>query len=149
MRDISLIASDIKNIFADSIGTTPPMTLRGGDAIDSYNSPPPFDPQADQPTDSYIEQYSCGFTYLDTESWLYYLPRFLTLALVHVSEPSHPMVEALLWNLRPPDREPPRLGALTSKQKAIVLEVLEFLAFAPESMNQDFAMQVMEEYWIA
>lgn len=148
MRDVALIASHIKDAFADADIEPPPLTLRGGDAMDVYDSPPPFDANTDQATDLYIEQYANGLTYLDTVAWLYYLPRFLALALDKVAEPSHIVIEALLWNIRPPDWDPPRLGALTPKQKEVVLEVLEFLAFEPESKNQDFAMQVMEEYWI-
>lgn len=148
MGNVELIAIHIKDAFANAGIEPPPLTLRGGDAIDGYDSPPPFDANTDQATGSYIEQYANGLTHLDTVAWLYYLPRFLALALDKVAEPSHIIIEALLWNLRPPDRDPPRLGALTSKQEAVILEVLEFLAFEPESKNQDFAMQVMEEYWI-
>jgi len=86
--------------------------------------------------------------HLDPESWLYYLPFFLTAALRHASEPGNRIVEAVLWSLRPPDREPARLGVLSEEQTTVVTEVLEYLAFSAESQNQEFALQVLEEYWI-
>ena len=36
------------------------MTLRAGDAIDSYDLPPAYDEQLDEPTDDYLQQYAYG-----------------------------------------------------------------------------------------
>ncbi len=58
------------------------------------------------------------------------------------------VAEALLWSLRPPDREPPRLGSLSAEQEAVVVAVLDVLAFDERSLDRDLAMQVLEEYWI-
>jgi hypothetical protein len=57
-------------------------------------------------------------------------------------------VEGLLHNLRPPDREPPRLASLTAEQEAVIVAFLEEVAFSEDSANRDFAMQVLEEWWI-
>lgn len=34
----------------------PHMTLRGGNAVDGYANPPPYDDGLDKPTDDYIEK---------------------------------------------------------------------------------------------
>ena len=62
--------------------------------------------------------------------------------------PGDPLVEAVVWTLRPPDRDPPRLGRLSAAQESVVVAVLEHLAFSPHSRSQDLALQVLEEYWI-
>ena len=54
----------------------------------------------------------------------------------------------MLSSLRPPDREPPRLGSISLEQEAVVVEFLDLLAFGERSAYQDFAMQVLEEYWV-
>lgn len=38
----------------------PPLTLRGGNAVDGYHEAAPFDPARDEPTDAYIEGSSTG-----------------------------------------------------------------------------------------
>jgi hypothetical protein len=58
------------------------------------------------------------------------------------------VVEGLLHSLRPPDREPPRLASLTVEQESVIVEFLEDLAFSEDSANQDFAQQVLEEWWL-
>jgi len=124
------------------------MTLRGGDAVDVYDCPPPYDARLDEPTVAYLEQYADGIPHLDAESWLFYLPQLLHYAIIHLRDPGSAVVEALLWSLRPPDREPPRLGALSPGQEAIIVSVLELLAFSEASAHNDFALQILEEYWI-
>ena len=57
-------------------------------------------------------------------------------------------VEAVLTSLRPPDREPPRLGSLTKEQEAVIVAFLDVMAFDERSAWKDFAMQVMDEYWV-
>ena len=126
----------------------PALSLRGGAALDGYFAPPPLDPVLDLPTEQYLERHCSGLAFLDADSWLYYLPLVLRAAWQRAHEPGHPLVEALLWTLRPPDREPPRLGRLSALQEEVVVRVLERLAFSPESRNQTLALQVLEEYWI-
>ena len=57
-------------------------------------------------------------------------------------------VEGVLHNLRPPDREPPRLASLSAEQEAVIVAFLEEQAFSDDSANREFDMQVMEEWWI-
>ena len=65
------------------------------------------------------------------------------------TRPSRTMaIDALMWALRPPDRDPPRLASLTAEQEAVIVAVLDELAFAPDSVYQADAMQVLEEWWI-
>ena len=58
------------------------------------------------------------------------------------------MIESLLSCLRPPDSEPPRLASLSPEQEAVLASFLDGLAFGQGSAYQDFAMQVLEEYWV-
>lgn len=123
----------------------PAMTLRGGYAEDSYEYAPAPDVELDTLTDSYLETYTFwGLAYLDAVSWRYYLPYLIDYAFRHMDDPMM-VVEGLL---RPPDREPPRLASLTAEQEAVIVAFLEELAFSADSANKDFAMQVLEEWWI-
>ena len=132
---------------ADAL-VTPPMTLRGGYAEDSYDIAPPFDPVLDELTDTYIEAYTFwGLAYLDPASWRHYLPHLIDYTFRHMDDPKM-VVEGLLHNLRPPDREPPRLASLGAEQESVIAAFLEEVAFSEDSANRDFAQQVLEEWWI-
>lgn len=133
--------------FAKDVAFPPGITLRGGDALDGYANPPPFDPALDAVTDTYLEQYSGGLTFLDAASWRHYLPRLIEYAVRHFGQFTN-VCDALLNNLRPPDRESPRLASFTPEQERVVTAFLELLAFSKSSPHQDFACQVLEEWWI-
>jgi len=124
----------------------PPMTLRGGNAVDGYDTAPPFDAELDRPTPEYLEKYFWGIAHLDPVSWRYYLPILANYALTNVSNASN-AVDAFLASLRPPDREPPRLGSLSKEQESVVIALLDRLAFDPESVWTSQAMTALEEYW--
>jgi uncharacterized protein DUF6714 len=137
--------------FGADVAAHPAITLRGGNALDSYDSPPPFDPAIDDPTDAYLETYAFnGLAFLDPPSWRHYLPRLIHYALRNIASnaPGTMAIEGLLWSLRPPDREPPRLGSLTREQEDVVVAALDQLAFSDDSVYRKDAMQVMEEWWI-
>lgn len=138
-------------VFRPDVDTTPPITLRGGSALDSYEEPPPFDPDIDAPTDKYLEDHAFhGLNFLDAPSWRHYLPRLIGYALRNIASnaPGTMAIDALLWSLRPPDRTPPRLGSLTPEQERVIVAALDELAFASDSVYRRDAMQVMEEWWI-
>ena len=135
--------------FRDDAAANPAMTLRGGAAVDGYEAPPAYDPEADEPSDAYLETYVYrGLAYLDPASWRHYLPGLIDYALRHLGGPGSMVTEGLLESLRPPDREPPRLGSLSEEQEAVVVAVLNLLAFDERSECRELAMQVLEEYWI-
>ncbi len=142
----------VRRAFAafDGDATSPaPLTLRGGNDVDSYDRPAPFDPSLDEATDAYLERFTFnGLGYLDAQSWRHYLPRLIGYACSHPQDPAM-AVEALLRSLRPPDRYPPRLASLTTGQEAVVREFLEMVALgglAPAV--QDEAQQALEEWWL-
>jgi hypothetical protein len=141
------LLAEIRQAFAVEAAITPSVTLRGGNAIDEYNSPPPFEPEVDAITDEYLETYHWGVSYLDAASWRHYLPSLFEYALRNIDKVSL-VIEALLSSLRPPDREPPRLASLSREQEALVTQVLDALAFSKESANQELACQVIEEWWV-
>lgn len=145
------ITSRAYQVFRADVAASPPMTLRGGDAVDSYWSAPPYDTAIDQPTDAYLERYAYwALNFLDAASWRHYLPRLIDYALHNLASqaPGTMAIDGLLWSLRPPDREPPRLASLTPEQETVVVAFLEQLAFADDSLYQEDAMQVLEEWWL-
>jgi hypothetical protein len=127
----------------------PPLTLRGGSAVDSYDEAEPFDPARDEPTDAYIEGFAFwGLGYLDAQSWRHYLPLLIRYAFRRPDDPAM-AVEALIRSLRPPDRYPPRLATLTADQEAVVVAFLETLALGDDTGRlQDDAQQTLEEWWL-
>ncbi|MGE5320416.1 MAG: DUF6714 family protein [Hyphomicrobiaceae bacterium] len=144
----SAISHQASEVFHADAMAAPQMTLRGGYAVDSHDFAPPPDPVLDEPTDTYLETYTFwGFAYLDPASWRHYLPRLIDYTFRHMDDPKM-VVEGLLHNLRPPDREPPRLASLTAEQEAVIVAFLEEVAFSEDSANRDFAIQVLEEWWI-
>jgi hypothetical protein len=48
----------INEVFKDTTVDIPPMTLRAGNAVDSYDLPTAYDEQLDQPTDEYLQHNS-------------------------------------------------------------------------------------------
>lgn len=133
--------------FAKDAASPPGITLRGGDALDGYDDPPPFDPILDEVTDTYLERYSGGLTFLDAASFRHYLPHLIGYAVRRFGQFTD-VCDALLHGLRPPDREPPRLASLTPDQERAVTAFLKLLAFSESSAHQAFACQVLEEWWI-
>lgn len=49
MRREEIISQACEDFRAEMEGN-PPMTLRGGAAVDGYDEPPPFEPALDEPT---------------------------------------------------------------------------------------------------
>jgi hypothetical protein len=132
---------------SDAFGA-PPMTLRGGDAMDRYSNPPPYDPGLDRVTDNYMESYYWGVIFLDPVSWRYYLPHLMTYAFRNAHNGGSMVIQSLLSSLRPPDREPPRFASPSQEQEEVIVAFLDVLAFDERSAWRDYAMQVLEEYWI-
>lgn len=136
-------------VFGPDTEAAPPLTLRGGNAVDGYDEPEPFDPGRDEPTDAYIEGFAFwGLGYLDARSWRHYLPRLIDYAFRRPDDPAM-AVEALIRSLRPPDRYPPRLATLTLEQEAVAVAFLETLALGDDSgRGHDDARQALEEWWL-
>jgi len=136
-------------VFSIDSYDVPPLTLRGGNAVDGYDEAEPFDPACDEATDAYIEGFTFwGLIYLDARSWRHYLPRLMAYTFRHPNDPAMAS-EALIRSLRPPDRYPPRLATLTAEQEAIVVAFLETLALedADEHLQAE-AQQALEEWWL-
>jgi hypothetical protein len=136
--------------FHVDLASPPLLTLRGGDAIDSYDSPPPRDPLLDQPTDAYLGAYTFwGLAHLDPASWRHYIAHLIAYTLRHDPYPESMAAEGLLASLRPPDRDPPRLASLTLAQEAAIVAFLEELAFDQAAGGyQEDALQILEEWWL-
>jgi hypothetical protein len=130
-----------------SLPDAPPLSLRGGNALDNGSVPAPYDAQLDQPTPDYFEANYWGISYLDAMSWRYYLPLLSVYTLQNLSNPNSMAIESFLSSLRPPDRDPPRLESLTAEQKAAVVALLDRLAFDDASVWKSQAMTALEEYW--
>lgn len=136
----------IDHAFRDML-QRPPMTLRAGNALDDYKTPPEFDSSVDSVTPEYLEAHFWGISHLDPQSWLFYLPHFLKRALARLDDGGSSLVNAFLISLRPPDRDPSRFGLLTREQEQAVVAVLDELAFSTESKWQEEATSALEEWW--
>ena len=150
MRFFAMSHTDlIADVFAafSAEGTAfPPMTLRGGDALDAGQPAPPFDVLVDAVSDEYLEAYPWGTGWLDAASWRHYLPFLMEYALRNAARPSD-VTDALLTSLRPPERTPPRLGTLGKAQETAVLRFLDVLAHSEQSASRDLATIVLSEWW--
>ena len=140
------IAADLAKCFSD-LPASPPMSLRGGNALDGYEAAPAYDSVIDRVTPAYLEAHFWGIAHLDSQSWRFYLPHLLGHALQNISNPTSNATDALLFSLRPPDRDPPRFGSLEGSEEQVVVEVLNKLAFSEESAWREPAMIALEEYW--
>ncbi|MGO1001378.1 DUF6714 family protein [Lysobacter sp. CA196] len=136
----------VDRAFQDGIAM-PTMSLRAGNALDSYDAPPPFDAHLDRPVAKYLETHHWGVAHLDPISWRYYLPALLRHALLKLEHPDSMAIDALLSSLRPPDRDPPRFASLSQAQAQAVVAVLDALAFEEASAWKDEAIVALEEYW--
>ncbi len=139
------LVGKVFDAFAGDASVLPPMTLRGGCAIDEYREPPPFDPAVDDHSDSYLERYAWGIGYLDAASWRHYLPILIRYALRHVERDGQ-VIRLLIVSLRPPEREPPRLATLEAAQKAVITQFLSALAFGKALPHQELACEALEEW---
>ena len=99
------------------------------------------------PRRSTLRCTSGAFPHLDAESWRFYLPHLLRYALDNIANPASNAIDSILHSLRPPDRDPPRFGALTRAQQAAVVAALDQLAFSEHSVWKEPAMIALEEYW--
>lgn len=143
----SALVAEIFAAFASEVETTPSVTLRGGNQLDDYEQPSPFDPSIDSITDAYLETYPGGLGYLDVASWKHYLPHLVEYAIRHKGD-GDLVTDSLLNSLRPPDHVPPRLASLSAEQEALLTRFLELLAFDDQSPHQEFACQVLDEWWL-
>jgi hypothetical protein len=136
-------------LFRTDAAAPPALTLRGANAVDSYDRPMPFDAAEDEPTDAYLEGFAFwGLGYLDARSWRHYLPRLIDYALRHPDDPAM-VTEALVRSLRPPDRYPPRLATLSADQEDVVRTFLEQAALGDAIPHvQAEAQQALEEWWL-
>ena len=143
------IVSRAFEVFRADAAAAPPLTLRGANAVDSYARPMPFDPAEDEPTDAYLEGYAFwGVGYLDARSWRHYVPRLIDYAFRNPDDPAM-VTEALVRSLRPPDRYPPRLAALSADQEDVVRTFLEQAALGDAVPHlQPEAQQALEEWWL-
>ncbi|MET0382569.1 MAG: DUF6714 family protein [Burkholderiaceae bacterium] len=142
----SELVADLFHAFAAESGAFPAMTLRGGDALEAGREPPPFDVIVDAVSDAYLEAHPWGTGCLDAASWRHYLPFMMAYALRRPGEASE-VTDALLTSLRPPDRDPPRLGSLSKPQETAVLRFLDALAYGGGTASADLAVQVLSEWW--
>jgi hypothetical protein len=140
------VTTELAKSFSD-LPTAPAMSLRGGNALDSYDAAPAFDPETDRVTPEYLEAHHWGISHLDNQSWRFYLPHLLGHALQNMSNPTSSATDTFLFSLRPPDRDPPRFGSLSGTEEQAVVAVLDKLAFSEESVWREPAMIALEEYW--
>lgn len=134
---------------ATFLTAAPRMTLRQGNAVDSYRDPgSKFEDESRAPEDRYLEEFHWGIPHLDSVSWKFYLPHLISYSIRHLGDGSSLVVSGFLQSLRPPDREPPRLATVTKEEEKVIVTVLELLGFDKSSAHQEEALRVLQEYWI-
>jgi hypothetical protein len=75
------LSNRVLTAFSADLQAAPRITLRGGNALDEYKVPEPFDPMLDVVSGDYFERYWWGVAYLDTSSWRHYLPQLIDYSL--------------------------------------------------------------------
>jgi hypothetical protein len=146
LLDLTTIVEQTKIAFGREAGSAPPMSLRAGNAADNYENQPPYSSTEDLMSDAYLEQHYWGIAHLDPVSFRHYMPALVEYSLRSIEHVSN-VVDTLLFNLRPPDRDPPRLGAFSFEQEAVLVRFLEVMAFSENSAFQEEASLALEEWW--
>ena len=118
-----LVANLVKHF--SNLPVNPPMSLRGGNAVDGYDIAPAFDPTIDDVTPEYLEAHFLGIWHLDWQSWRFYLPHLLIHAVHSISDPASNATDTFLFSLRPPEEINRALGP--SSPEAAVVAVLDLL----------------------
>ena len=144
--DLAAIVEQTKIAFGREVGSVPPMSLRAGNAADNYEIQPAYSSTEDLMSDAYLEQHYWGIAHLDPESFKHYMPALVEYSLRSIEHGSN-VVDTLLFNLRPPDRDPPRLGAFSLEQEAVLVRFLDAMAFSENSAFQEEASLALEEWW--
>src|ERR1043165_8465399 len=89
----------VRLAFRVDLAATPPLTLRGANAVDGYDEPEPYDEVADAPTHDYLERYTFwAMPFPVPRSWRHSLPRLIEYALAHPTDPRL-VTEALVRSL--------------------------------------------------
>ena len=141
-----------RDAFAAELAEPPALSLRGANAVDSYDRPEPFDASTDEATDAYLEGFAFwAMPYLDARSWRHYLPRLIEYAIAHPGDPAM-VIEATVRSLRPPDRVPARLTTLARAQEEVIVAFLERLALGGDGDDEGGAAAearaALEEWWL-
>ncbi len=145
-KSFAVLTQQAAEAFAVEVAAQPPMSLRAANARDSYEAAPSFCAVRDRISDTYLEEHYWGIPHLDPVSFRHYLPALLDFGLRHLAVQSI-VVDTLLSSLRPPDREPPRLAALSADQEQVIVEMLDYLAFDEHSVYQADGQLALEEWW--
>ncbi len=142
------LVAQIGSAFAADTSGEPPLSLRGGNDVDGYEPPTPFDPEADRLDDAYIDAFAYwALPHLDPASWRHYLGPLLVYAVEHRADGGSLVVQGVIWSLWPPERDPPRFGSLDAPQTAAVVAFLEFMALDEASAHQEDAARAIDDWW--
>jgi len=144
MNEAKALIKEAFAAFQEDVSAIPPMTLRAGNAADNYMESSPFSADEDAITEDYLHKYRWGLGYLDTKSWRHYMPHLIEHSINHYVSGSD-VTDALLQNLRPPDRG--GFSALNPDQEQVIVKLLDLIAFAEASPHISAAQTALEEWW--
>jgi hypothetical protein len=144
--DLAPIVTEANAASSREIADSPPVSLRAGNAADNYEIQPTYSHTEDRLSDAYLEMHYWGIAHLDAMSFRHYIPALIDYGLRHLEQGSN-VVDTFLFNLRPPDRDPPRLGSLSPAQETVIVKFLDAMAFIATSMFKEDAMLALEEWW--
>jgi hypothetical protein len=125
----------------------PSLSLRAGDALDDHLEPPGYDPVIDAPSFEYIDSYAAGIAFLDAASWNHYTPRLLVALVERLDDNRSTGLGNFLELLVPPHKNASRTGWMTPDEASVVVDVLDLLAFHPDSAWKEEATKSLEDYW--
>lgn len=119
-----------------SLGTIsiPNLTLRGGDAIDSLKEPMPFDSKLDNEDELYLERYITGISYLDEDSFEYYLPIIAKYISDHSPDDSSVVRHDFLYEIAKQDF----LDRIDQRKKSLIASFLRHL------LDQEFSYKLSD-----
>lgn len=144
MKQLEELIASAFAAFKTEAMSTPPMSLRAGNAIDDYADPPPYSAQTDLISEEYLREFRWGLPHLDSASWRHYLPHLIEHAARHHAAGSD-VIDALIQNLRPPDRG--QLSSLSAEQQQVIVRALDLMAFCEASPHSQAAQTALEEWW--
>jgi hypothetical protein len=139
----ALIASAFTAFKVDA-ESPPSISLRAGNAVDDRADMPPYSAELDAITEHYLREFRWGLAYLDSGSWRHYLPHLLAHAARNHLR-GNDLTDALIQNLRPPDRG--QLSSLSNEQEQVVIRLLDLIAFCDTSPHSQAAQTALEEWW--
>ena len=129
------------------------VTLHEAEVMDAYGSEVErraarrFDPDDDwtKVSAASIEECPTALSFLDPESWRFYLPAYMRLALRRFGQPHNEAMDQAIYSLD--GASPERSGTLNASQAGAVQRFLAFACEHEDQCDATVAKQALDAYW--